>query len=57
MTDGRALALRFRQLCEQAARETDHTKLKVLARKISRLSDEREKTNKDSAKRKAARTG
>ena len=54
MTDDRALALRFRQLCEQAARETDRTKLEVLAKKINRLSDEPEKTNKDSTKRKAA---
>ncbi len=46
-----ALSLRFRQLCEQAAKETDSTKLLALTQEINRLFDEREKANRASDKR------
>ncbi len=42
MTDHR-LAEQFRQLCEQAAKETDPQKLLELTRAINRIFDEREK--------------
>ena len=37
------IALRFRQLCEQAAKETDSQKLLELTQAIGRIFDEREK--------------
>jgi hypothetical protein len=48
-----ALSLRFRQLCEQAAKETDSTKLRALTQEINRLFDEREKANRPPDKREA----
>ena len=50
----RTLSLRFRQLCEQAARETDSTKLLALTQEINQLFDEREKANRASGKGEAA---
>jgi hypothetical protein len=41
-----ALSLRFRQLCELAAKETDSTKLLALTQDINRLFDEREKADR-----------
>jgi hypothetical protein len=46
-----ALSLRFRQLCEQATRETDSTKLLALTQEINRLFDKREKANRPPDKR------
>ena len=43
--DDDVLSRRFRQLCEEAARETDPTKLRALTQRINRLFDEREKAN------------
>ena len=43
MADDLAIALRFRQLCEQAAKETDSQKLLELTQAIDRIFDEREK--------------
>ncbi len=37
------IALRFRQLCEQAAKETNPKKLLELTEAIGRIFDEREK--------------
>jgi hypothetical protein len=43
MADDLPIALRFRQLCEQAAKETDSQKLLELTEAIGRIFDEREK--------------
>jgi len=43
MADDLPIALRFRQLCERAAKETDPQKLLELTQAISRIFDEREK--------------
>ena len=48
------LAKQFRQLCEQAAKETDFQKLLELTQAINRIFDEREKANLDLAKRTSA---
>ena len=45
------LAKQFRQLCEQAAKETDPQKLLELTQAINRIFDEREKANQDLARR------
>lgn len=51
--DDHTLSLRFRQLCEEAAKETDSTKLLALTQEINRLFDEREKVKRPSDKRDA----
>ena len=43
MADNLPITLRFSQLCEQAARETDPKKMLELTREINRIFDEREK--------------
>jgi len=43
MADVLPIALRFRQLCEQAAKESDSQKLLELTQAIGRIFDEREK--------------
>jgi hypothetical protein len=43
MADSLPIALRFRQLCEQAAKETDPKRLLELTQAIGRIFDEREK--------------
>jgi hypothetical protein len=43
MADDLPIALRFRQLCELAAKETDPKKLAELTQAISRIFDECEK--------------
>ena len=45
------LAEQFRQLCEQAAKETDPKKLLELTQAINRIFDEREKANRDLGRR------
>jgi hypothetical protein len=46
MADDLPIALRFRQLCEQAAKETDPHKLLELTQAINRIFDEREKAKR-----------
>jgi len=48
------LSEKFKQLCGQAARETDSQKLLELTQAINRIFDEREKANQDLAKRASA---
>jgi hypothetical protein len=43
MADDLPIALRFRQLCERAAKETDPKKLLELTQAIGRIFDERDK--------------
>ena len=45
------LTEQFRQLCEQAAKETDSKKLLELTQAINRIFDERDKANQDLARR------
>jgi hypothetical protein len=45
------LAEQFRKLCEQAAKETDPKKLLELTQAINRIFGEREKANRDLARR------
>ncbi len=45
------LAEQFRQLCEQAAEETDPKKLLELTQAINRIFDERERANRDLGRR------
>ena len=47
------LSLRFPRPCEQAAKETDSTKLRALTQEINRLFDEREQANRPPDKREA----
>jgi hypothetical protein len=54
MADDLPITLKFRQLCEQAAKETDFQKLLELTQAINRIFDEREKANLDLAKRTSA---
>ena len=50
MADDLPITLKFRQLCEQAAKETDPKKLLELTRAINRIFDEREIANRDLAR-------
>ena len=43
MADNLPIVLKFKQLCEQAAKETDSQKLLALTQAIDRIFDEREK--------------
>jgi hypothetical protein len=43
MVDDLPIAVRFRRLCQQAAKETDRQKLLELTQAIGRIFDEREK--------------
>jgi hypothetical protein len=51
MADELPITRKFRQLCEQAAKETDPRKLLELTQAINRIFDERERANQDLANR------